>query len=220
MTAARRRFSLRGLRRWTLALAALAPLAACGFQLRGVGEASGLPAPPTVQVSAVGADADLLRTALWRELSRQGPWQKTAVVPATCALRIEAYRETRRPLALAYTTVPSTSNYVRVAGYQITAEVRFSLRVAAGETLMPGLTLQAVRDFTFSEDLDRPAGTGEEEAVLWSEVRAELARDMRWRIAPFAESCLPVDADADTTRCATSPEASCPAVEARKDALR
>ena len=164
---------------------------ACGFQLRSAAPTATFAQSPATLRLVAAEDADELAAALSRELARRGPWRQRAGRLAACELRIERYRQARRPLAVAYAVDSPRDSFARVAGFQLSGEARASLRAAGADAPAGAWTVQSVRDYTFPADIDRPLARGAEEALLWGELRAEIARGILDRIAGFAASCAP-----------------------------
>ncbi len=157
-------------------LLSLLLLTACGFQLRGTGQAA-LDLPALV-VSAANQYGDLTQ-ALGSSLEAAG----TEVVAEGSAPRLTILGERRdkRPL--------TSSGSVNAADFQLRLEVTFSLEDAAGQLLLSDGAVIAERTFAF--DSNSFAASTDEEERLFEELYQDAARQILLQLQARLRSGVP-----------------------------
>ena len=151
----------RHLLRFSLLLALVSMLAACGFHLRGEVEL-----PPELQRLRLDmADSGpRIRRDLAAALERGGVTLMPAEATDVAVLRV--------PVNIAYTEALTISEQARVREYAVRHRVVFELMAADGQTILPPQEILLQRDFVFDER-DALGVAGQEEAL-----RRDLEREM------------------------------------------
>ncbi len=156
--------------RLAMALLALAPLMACGFQLRAW------------QLDGVfhveGEDAPALVRAVQRGLRESGAASAGDADDADIVVRLADEREARRGVSL----TPGG----RVAEYEVSLQVSFVAEAANGEAIIPRRVVRAER--VYSLDVNNLVGSREEEALIREELRRELAERIVRNLAAVANA--------------------------------
>ncbi len=156
--------------RLAMALMAIAPLIACGFQLRAW------------QLDGVfhveGEDAPALVRAVQRGLRESGAASAGDADDADIVVRLADEREARRGVSL----TPGG----RVAEYEVSLQVSFVAEAADGETIIPRRVVRAER--VYSLDVNNLVGSREEEALIRGELRRALAERVVRNLAAVANA--------------------------------
>ncbi len=145
-------------------------IAGCGFQLRGT-DISGLDA-----ISLSGPAAQGIRAELETALESSGVVRVPAA-PGVLDVRLLDVRSSRRPVA--------TSARMDAAQYELRIEVDMSL-VLDGQPVAADVSLAAQR--LYSVDSLNLSGSYEEQQILMSEIRAELAGLIIYRVEAWLEN--------------------------------
>ncbi len=148
-------------------------LTACGFHLRG-GEA--LPASMERTHLVLADDTGDLGRAL-RPLLESSGAQLVEGADDAATLLVTRDRMRREILTV--------GREARVNEFQLRYEVAFTVRDAAGETLVPEQDVELTRDFTFDEA--SVLGKANEEALLREELYSEMARLILFHLSRAAE---------------------------------
>jgi LPS-assembly lipoprotein len=161
--------------RWTrrlaalVLLAALLPLAGCGFALRGEAQLPPEMAQLRLDMADVGPP---IRRELAAALQRAGVTLLPADATGVAVMRV--------PVNDAFTEALTISEQARVREYAVRHRVVFELRRADGSVLMPEQELLLERDFIFDER-DALGVAGQEEA-LRQDMEREMVRAILRRI--------------------------------------
>ena len=159
------------LRHWAPLLGLLLLLGGCGFHLRGQAEA--LPAAVSPLYIAGFDSRDALYRALRHTLTANGVSLTEARAQAASILRIDQRRSTRQ--------VMSVDKRNKVVEYELIESLRFELRDAAGEVLVPAQSLRALR-IHLNPELETLSRLREAE-ILREDMRRELAQRLVQRLA-------------------------------------
>lgn len=147
-------------------------LTACGFQLRGQTD---LPAAMERTYLALADENGELGRAL-RPLLESAGADLVSGDEDGATLMVGQDRMQREILTV--------GRQARVSEFQLRYQVRFSLRDAAGETLVPERSLELTRDFTFDEA--SVLGKANEEELLREELYGEMARLILFHLSQAA----------------------------------
>jgi LPS-assembly lipoprotein len=167
------------------ALAALAPLGGCGFQLRGVGLTLGF---RTLRLQA-SADSDVLQS-LRAQLQASGvqvldarsPTAPGAAAPVPDVVLHVLLDQRER-------VVVGTTSAGQVRELLLRRRVRFALRTPGGRELIESTELQQERELSYAETV--ALGKEAEEALLFADMRTAIVR--QW-MALLAHVNLPAAA--------------------------
>lgn len=150
------------------ALAAAAPLAGCGFQLRG-------PRPLAFSSIYIGIGAQTeLGAALRRRVRTAG---STEVVddPATAEVKLEIQRnQTEREIL-------TLTGAGKVREYELRHAIAFRLVDQAGNERIRPTTISAKREYTF--DNSQVLAKEQEEALLYRDMQGDLVDQLMRRLA-------------------------------------
>lgn len=156
-------------RRTFCLLPAAALLSACGFQLR---RARTMPFA-SIYLPAIGGE---LGTRIRQGLQDSGVEIVPDVKQAEVRLDIAVAGRDREILSL--------SGAGKVREYEIIQRIRFALYAADGSVRLAPVTLEARRDYTYDDAL--LLAKEQEEALLWQDIDADLARRVLDRLAAVA----------------------------------
>jgi len=158
-----------------LFLSLVLSLSSCGFQLRGSGGDGSAGSIETtvnpIYLTVNNRYGDLHRQ-LQSTLADYGVEEVGRRQEAEYALAVIAERHTRRAVA--------TTRTISVSEYEIRLEVEIQLTNQENKLLIPPTTLATERIYTF--DSGSLVGSGEEEAVLLEEMRADIALQILRRV--------------------------------------
>jgi LPS-assembly lipoprotein len=159
------------LRKLFLALALLAGLSACGFQLRGSG---GLYSMPFKTIYLAFPDNSSLGTELRRNLRGS---DKVEVVsdPAKAEARFDVLSENRGK------TILSLNSQGRVREYLLTYTLVFRVRNAKGDEVLGSTEIVLKRPLTFNES--QVLAKESEEALLYRDMQTDLVQQILRRLA-------------------------------------
>ncbi len=165
-----------------LAIAVLAMLLGCGFQLRSWDLSAAFASVSVVATPGVSVDEALVRVLGYSgvEVVDEG---------GDAVVRLSEEREERRSAAVTAAG--------RVAEVELALEVMFAVQDAVGQELAPERSLRVARVQRI--DADNIVGSSEEEALLRDEMRQELASRMVRSLAMLAQTqadSMPQDAEA------------------------
>ena len=161
-----------------LTLALVLSLGACGFQLRGTGSTSGAASNlGSVYLMVNNRYGDLDRQ-LQTTFSDFGVEVVNGRQETEYALTVTSERYIRRAIA--------TTRTISVSEYEIRLEVDLELSNQANEMLISPTSLATERIYTF--DSGSLVGSGEEEAVLLEEMRADIALQILRRVSASVKS--------------------------------
>ncbi len=157
--------------KFILALALLAGLSACGFQLRGSGSAYNM---PFKTIYLAFPDNSSLGTELRRNLRGS---DKVDVVsdPAKADARFEVVSENRTKAIL------SLNSQGRVREYLLTYTLVFRVRDAKGTEVLGATEIVLKRPLTFNESQVLAKET--EEALLYRDMQTDLVQQILRRLA-------------------------------------
>lgn len=153
-------------RRTFCLLPAAALLSACGFQLR---RARTMPFT-SIYLPAIGGE---LGTRIRQGLQDSGVEIVPDVKQAEVRLDMAVAGRDREILSL--------SGAGKVREYEIIQRIRFALYAADGSVRLAPVTLEARRDYTYDDAL--LLAKEQEEALLWQDIDADLARRVLDRLA-------------------------------------
>ena len=153
-------------RRTFCLLPAAALLSACGFHLR---RARTMPFA-SIYLPAIGGE---LGTRIRQGLQDSGVEIVPDVKQAEVRLDIAVAGRDREILSL--------SGAGKVREYEIIQRIRFALYAADGSVRLAPVTLEARRDYTYDDAL--LLAKEQEEALLWQDIDADLARRVLDRLA-------------------------------------
>lgn len=153
-------------RRTFCLLPAAALLSACGFQLR---RARTMPFA-SIYLPAIGGE---LGTRIRQGLQDSGVEIVPDVKQAEVRLDMAVAGRDREILSL--------SGAGKVREYEIIQRIRFALYAADGSVRLAPVTLEARRDYTYDDAL--LLAKEQEEALLWQDIDADLARRVLDRLA-------------------------------------
>ena len=153
-------------RRTFCLLPAAALLSACGFQLR---RARTMPFA-SIYLPAIGGE---LGTRIRQGLQDSGVEIVRDIKQAEARLDIAVAGRDREILSL--------SGAGKVREYEIIQRIRFALYAADGSVRLAPVTLEARRDYTYDDAL--LLAQEQEEALLWQDIDADLARRVLDRLA-------------------------------------
>ncbi|MBC7684483.1 MAG: hypothetical protein H7176_04555 [Bdellovibrionales bacterium] len=159
------------LRKFTLMLAVLAGLSACGFQLRGSGDQYNM---PFKSIYLAFDDTSALGTELRRNL-RGGDKVDVVTDPARAEARFEVMAENRGKSIL------SLNSQGRVREYLLTYTLVFRVRDAKGGELLGPTEITLKRPLTFNET--QVLAKESEEALLYRDMQADLVQQILRRLA-------------------------------------
>lgn len=169
--------TLRGTKRFLVACTLCATLAACGFQLRGVG--NNLTVIPDdwkkMALSTPNPNGELSRDVVNRFTANGVEWIDRK--DARYILNLSNERFTQRNLSL--------NSEARAAEFELTLSAEFSVRDDNGEVMQP-TTASVVK--TMENDPRNVTGKSEEIRLLRGEMRVELAQQILRRVGFFAAS--------------------------------
>jgi len=167
----------RRLASYTLILGITCLLCACGFQLRGTGGGSTLPASWKKMHLVTGNPNGEFSLAVKRVFTTNGvEWSDRASASHSLVLGAERYSETNLSL----------NKEARVSQLELTMQSTFSVIGADGREVMPDTTASVVRQM--ENDPRNAMGKSEEVRILKSEMHTELAQQIVRRISFFASS--------------------------------
>lgn len=153
-------------------------LAACGFQLRGVGSNSySLPQEWTSMFLETGNPNGEFTRAVIVQLAANGV-QWTDREQANLRLVLSPERFEQRSLSL--------NAEARVAEYELTMSSQFSILDASNKEIVPPTTVSVVKQM--ENDPRNVVGKSGEAQLLQNEMRADLAQQIMRRISFFANS--------------------------------
>jgi LPS-assembly lipoprotein len=162
---------------YLLALGIVFLLAACGFQLRGVGGAAALPQGWEKMYLVTGNPNGEFSQAVRTVFTTNGV-QWAASSDANYSLILGPDKFTQTNLSL--------NREARVSQFELTMQTTFSVLDASGKEVMPDTTASVMRQM--ENDPRNVMGKGQELRILQSEMRTELAQQMIRRIGFFASS--------------------------------
>lgn len=154
------------------AATALAPLAGCGFQLRG-------PRPlafSTIHLAGVSGYTEF-GAALRRRILTSGTTEVTDDA-ARAQVRLEVLRNT------ATREILSLSGAGKVREYQLRHVIAFRLLDRAGNELIPPTNITATREYTFDDA--QVLAKEQEELLLFRDMEADLVQQLMRRLAAVA----------------------------------
>lgn len=166
----------RRLARVTLLLGIACLLAACGFQLRGTGDASAALPDSWKKMYLVTGDPNGEFTRAVRTVFTTNDVAWTARDDANYLLTLGPERFSKTNLSL--------NTEARVSQLELTMQSTFSLTDASGRETMPDTVATVTR--RMDNDPRNELGMGEEVRILKSEMRTELAQQIVRRIGFFA----------------------------------
>jgi len=153
--------------RLPLALAAVALLAACGFQLRGT---AGLPFETLYLPGATGGIAlDLKRNI------QAGSATRVVDDPKAAEAQLQFSEETRSKEILAL------SSAGRVREFRLVYRVRFSVGDGKGGEFLPPSTVTLTRDVTYDDAVALAKET--EELLLYRDMQADMVQQIMRRLS-------------------------------------
>ena len=155
----------------TLPLALCLGLCACGFQLRGTGTEESENVLDAIYLT-VNNRYGALHQQLQDTFGDFGVDIVGQRQEAEYALAVTAERHIRRSVA--------TTRTISVSEYEIRLEVDLELSNQENEVLIPPVVLATERIYTF--DSGSLVGSGEEEAILLEEMRADIALQILRRV--------------------------------------
>lgn len=159
-------------RRTLLPLLAAAPLAACGFRLRGVPEFGF----GTLYIAAPGTSP--LARELQRTLAGSGSQLQVLRDPATLPTAqaiLDILQEQQERV------VVGQSAAGQVRELQLRLRVRFRLRTPAGVELIPGTEILQQRDISYNETI--ALAKEAEEALLFRTMQTDIVQQLMRRLA-------------------------------------
>ena len=163
--------------RYSIILSITCLLAACGFQLRGVGGGATLPQGWEKMHLVTGNPNGEFSQAVRTVFTTNGV-QWTASADANYSLILGPDKFTQANLSL--------NREARVSQFELTMQTTFSVLDASGKEVMPDTTASVMRQM--ENDPRNVMGKGQELRILQSEMRTELAQQMIRRIGFFATS--------------------------------
>jgi len=158
-------------RRLVLALALLAGLSACGFQLRGSGGQYNM---PFKTIYLAFPDNSSLGTELRRNL-RGSDKVEVVADEAKAEARFEVLSENRAKAIL------SLNSQGRVREYLLTYTLVFRVRNARGEEVLGATEIVLKRPLTFNES--QVLAKESEEALLYRDMQADLVQQILRRLS-------------------------------------
>jgi LPS-assembly lipoprotein len=159
------------LRKFVLALALLAGLSACGFQLRGTGGQYNM---PFKTIYLAFPDNSSLGTELRRNL-RGSDKVEVVADEAKAEARFEVLSENRAKSIL------SLNSQGRVREYMLTYTLVFRVRNARGEEVLGATEIILKRPLTFNES--QVLAKESEEALLYRDMQADLVQQILRRLS-------------------------------------
>lgn len=168
----------RRLASYTLILAIVCLLAACGFQLRGTGAGSAALPDDWKKMYLITGNPNGEFSQAVRTVFTTNDVQWTARADADYSLVLGPERFSQTNLSL--------NKEARVSQLEITMQTTFSVLDASGKEVMPDTNASIIRQM--ENDPRNAMGKGEELRILKSEMRTELAQQIVRRIGFFAAS--------------------------------
>jgi LPS-assembly lipoprotein len=167
----------RRLARYSIILGITCMLAACGFQLRGVGGGAALPEGwDKMHLVTGNPNGEFSQTV--RTVFTTNGIQWTDRANANYSLLLGPDKFTQTNLSL--------NREARVSQLELSMQTTFSVLDANGQEVMPDTTAVVMRQM--ENDPRNVMGKSEEIRILQSEMRTELAQQMIRRIGFFATS--------------------------------
>lgn len=167
----------RRLARYSIILGITCLLAACGFQLRGVGGGTALPPGWDKMYLVTGNPNGEFSQTVRTVFTTNGiQWTDKANVSYSLLLGPDRFNQTNLSL----------NREARVSQLELTMQTTFSVLDANGQEVMPDTTAVVMRQM--ENDPRNVMGKSEEIRILQSEMRTELAQQMIRRIGFFANS--------------------------------
>ncbi len=164
--------------RYSIILSITCLLAACGFQLRGVGGGGAALPPGWNKMHLVTGNPNGEFSQTVRTVFTTNGIQWTDRANANYALLLGPDKFTQTNLSL--------NREARVSQLELTMQTTFSVLDANGQEVMPDTTAVVMRQM--ENDPRNVMGKSEEIRILQSEMRTELAQQMIRRIGFFATS--------------------------------
>lgn len=164
--------------RYSIILGITCLLAACGFQLRGVGGGAAALPPSWNNMHLVTGNPNGEFSQTVRTVFTTNGIQWTDRANANYALLLGPDKFTQTNLSL--------NREARVSQLELTLQTTFSVLDANGQEVMPDTTAVVMRQM--ENDPRNVMGKSEEIRILQSEMRTELAQQMIRRIGFFATS--------------------------------
>ena len=153
-------------------------LGSCGFQLRGTANNGASESSLDSVHLAVNNRYGELHQQLQNTFEEFGVDLVSSRSESEYALVVTAERHIRRAV--------STTQTISVSEYEIRLEVDIELTNKANKELIPAMTLATERIYTF--DSGSLVGSGEEEAVLLEEMRADISMQILRRVSATVRS--------------------------------
>ena len=163
---------------YTLLLATLGLLSACGFQLRGTGGATLPDEWRQLYLVTPNPNNEISREVTSNFAANGVNW--VPLEEANYLVRISPERFSKRNLSL--------NAEARAAEIELTLRVQFSVEDRRGNELIPPTEASVFKQM--ENDPSNPVGKGEEVRILQGEMRTELARQIMRRIGFFAVSTV------------------------------
>ncbi len=161
-----------------IALTLLLALAGCGFQLRGTGPGVAVPENwKSMYLVTSNPNSEFSREVVLRFAAHGVEWQQKPTA-ANYLVRLGPERFSQRNLSL--------NADARAAEFELTMRATFSVQDRDGKTVLPESTATVVRQM--ENDPANVVGKAEEQRILKSEMRSELAQQIMRRIGFFAAS--------------------------------
>lgn len=155
-------------------------LSGCGFQLRGMGT-------DMVNLQELRIESPDHYSELHQGVE-QALEDNGVRITSGAPYRLQLLGEDRQRVAVSYTSRSAP------AEYELTNNLRFQISDTQGRALVGPETLTARRIFV--TDRDNITGSNEEEALLQTELRRDLIRQMLFRLSSLSESELAARAQA------------------------
>jgi LPS-assembly lipoprotein len=164
-------------------------LAACGFQLRGVGGNSyALPQDWKSMHLVTGSPNSEFSRAVIAQLAANGV-QWTDREEAKFILVLNPERFVQRSLSL--------NSEARVAEFELTMSSQFSIVDASNQEIVPLTTVTVIKQM--SNDPRNVVGKEGEAQLIQNEMRTDLARQIMRRISFYANSASSTEPDTSST---------------------
>lgn len=159
-----------------LYLLGTALLAGCGFQLRGTGPGVAVPEEwRSMYLVTANPNSEFSREVIMRFAAHGVEWQENAA-DANYRVRLGPERFSQRNLSL--------NADARAAEFELTLRADFSVQDRDGREVLAESTATVVKQM--ENDPANVVGKAEEQRILKSEMRVELAQQILRRIAFFA----------------------------------
>lgn len=149
-------------------------LSGCGFQLRGM-------STDMVNLQELRIESRDTFSELHQGV-QQALEDNGVRITSSAPYRLQLLSEDRQRVAVSYTSRSAP------AEYELTNNLRFQISDTQGRALVGPETLTARR--VFVTDRDNITGSNEEEALLQTELRRDLIRQMLFRLSSLSESEL------------------------------